>query len=71
MAWARQEHARGDRRQTQQRDQRGPYDPAIKARIAELGSVSMPMTPADFAKFIAEETEKWGKVVKFSGAKAD
>ena len=29
------------------------------------------MTPVDFAKFIAEETEKWGKVVKFSGAKAD
>jgi tripartite-type tricarboxylate transporter receptor subunit TctC len=49
----------------------GLTDPAIKARIAELGSVPMPMTPVDFAKFIAEETEKWGKVVKFSGAKAD
>ena len=49
----------------------GLADPAIKARIAELGSVPMPMTPVDFAKFIAEETEKWGKVVKFSGAKAD
>jgi len=31
----------------------------------------MPMTPADFGKLIAEETEKWGKVVKFSGAKPD
>jgi tripartite-type tricarboxylate transporter receptor subunit TctC len=49
----------------------GLTDPAIKARMAELGSVSMPMTPADFGKFITEETEKWGKVVKFSGAKAD
>jgi tripartite-type tricarboxylate transporter receptor subunit TctC len=49
----------------------GLTDPAIKARIAELGSVPIPMTPVDFAKFIAEETEKWGKVVKFSGAKAD
>jgi len=36
-----------------------------------LGSVPMPMTPADFAKFIADETEKWAKVVKFSGAKVD
>ena len=49
----------------------GLADPAIKARIAELGSVPMPMTPADFAKFIADETEKWAKVVKFSGAKVD
>ena len=49
----------------------GLADPAIKARIAELGSVPMPMMPTDFAKFIADETEKWAKVVKFSGAKVD
>jgi hypothetical protein len=43
----------------------------IEARIADLGGVPMPMTPADFGQFIAEETEKWGKVVKFAGAKAE
>jgi tripartite-type tricarboxylate transporter receptor subunit TctC len=44
--------------------------PAIKAQIVELGSVPMPMTPADFAKFIAAETEKWAKVIRFAGIKA-
>jgi tripartite-type tricarboxylate transporter receptor subunit TctC len=39
----------------------GLADPTIKARIAELGSVPMRMTPADFGKLIAEETEKWGR----------
>ena len=42
----------------------GLADPAIKARIAELGSVPMTMAPADFAKFIADETEKWAKVIR-------
>jgi hypothetical protein len=46
-------------------------DPKLKARLADLGSVPMPMTPADFGRLIAEETEKWAKVVKFSGAKAN
>jgi tripartite-type tricarboxylate transporter receptor subunit TctC len=46
-------------------------DPKLKARLAELGGVPMPMTPADFGEFIVRETEKWGKVVKFSGAKPD
>jgi tripartite-type tricarboxylate transporter receptor subunit TctC len=31
----------------------------------------MPMTPAEFGKFVADETEKWGKVVKFAGIKAE
>jgi len=39
-------------------------DPKIKARLADLGAVPMPMTPAEFGKFIAAETEKWGKVIK-------
>jgi tripartite-type tricarboxylate transporter receptor subunit TctC len=44
-------------------------DPRIKARLADLGGIVVTGTPADFAKILAEEVEKWGKVVKFSGAK--
>jgi hypothetical protein len=44
-------------------------DPKNRARLADLGAAVMPGSPADFARFIADETEKWGKVVKFSGAK--
>ena len=39
-------------------------DPATKARFADLGSEPMVMTPAEFGKFVAAETQKWGKVVK-------
>jgi tripartite-type tricarboxylate transporter receptor subunit TctC len=45
-------------------------DPAIRSRIAAVGSVPAPMTASDFAKFIAAETEKWARVVKFAGIKA-
>jgi tripartite-type tricarboxylate transporter receptor subunit TctC len=44
-------------------------DPKIKARLADLGGRILSGTSADFAKVLAEEVEKWGKVVKFSGAK--
>jgi tripartite-type tricarboxylate transporter receptor subunit TctC len=46
-------------------------DPKMKARLADLGGVPMSMTPAEFGKFIADETEKWAKVVKFAGIKAE
>jgi tripartite-type tricarboxylate transporter receptor subunit TctC len=44
-------------------------DPRIKTRLADLGGLILSGTSADFAKVLAEEVEKWGKVVKFSGAK--
>jgi tripartite-type tricarboxylate transporter receptor subunit TctC len=46
-------------------------DPKIKARLADLGGTVLPGSPIDFGKPIADETEKWGKVVKFAGIKAD
>ena len=45
-------------------------DPKMKARLAELGGEPMPMTPAEFGKLVANEIEKWGKVIKFAGIKA-
>jgi len=46
-------------------------DPKIKVRLADLGGVALPGSPAEFGKLIADETDKWGKVVKFTGIKAD
>jgi tripartite-type tricarboxylate transporter receptor subunit TctC len=48
----------------------GLADPKIKARFAELGGTPLVGSPADFGQLIAEETEKWGKVIKFAGIKA-
>jgi tripartite-type tricarboxylate transporter receptor subunit TctC len=44
-------------------------DPKLKARLAELGGILMPGSPADFGKLIAEETEKWGKVIRSANIK--
>ncbi|MGC2078181.1 MAG: tripartite tricarboxylate transporter substrate binding protein [Xanthobacteraceae bacterium] len=46
-------------------------DPKIMARFAEIGSVPKSMTPADFGKFIAEDTEKWGKVIRAANITVD
>ena len=49
----------------------GLADPKLKARLVDLGGTMLIGPPADFGKLIGEETEKWAKVVKFSGAKAE
>ena len=46
-------------------------DSGVKARFAELGASVIAGSPADFGKLIADETDKWGKVVKFAGVKAE
>ena len=46
----------------------GLADPKVRARIDQLGGVPMPMSPGEFGKFVVDETEKWAKAVKFSGA---
>jgi tripartite-type tricarboxylate transporter receptor subunit TctC len=46
-------------------------DPKLKARVAELGATVYPGSPGDFDKLVAEETEKWAKVVKFAGLKPE
>jgi tripartite-type tricarboxylate transporter receptor subunit TctC len=51
--------------------QLGLADPAIKTRIANLGGTALPGSPTMFVKFIADEVEKWGKVIKFANIKVE
>jgi len=46
-------------------------DPALQAKLAELGGTNIPGTPEDFGKIIVDETNKWAKVVKATGATAE
>jgi tripartite-type tricarboxylate transporter receptor subunit TctC len=46
-------------------------DPVVKARMADLGSDPIPGSVTDFARLVADDTEKWTKVVRFAGIKAD
>ena len=49
----------------------GLADPGIKARFADLEATVFPGSPADFGKLIAEETEKWGKVIRAANIKPE
>jgi tripartite-type tricarboxylate transporter receptor subunit TctC len=49
----------------------GLTDPKIKQRLADLGGEPMPMTPAEFSKLVADETDKWARVIKLMGVKPD
>ena len=44
-------------------------NPKMKAQLADLGAVPMPMTPVEFGSFIAAETEKWAKVIRAANIK--
>ena len=46
-------------------------DPKLQARLAELGGEPMPMTPAEFGKLVADETEKWAKVIQTANIKVE
>jgi tripartite-type tricarboxylate transporter receptor subunit TctC len=48
----------------------GLADPRMQDRFAQLSSTAMPGSPADFGKFVAEETERWGKVIQTAGIRA-
>jgi tripartite-type tricarboxylate transporter receptor subunit TctC len=49
----------------------GFADPIIKARLADMGGMALAGSPADFGKLIADETEKWSKVIRSAGIKAE
>ena len=49
----------------------GLADPTIKARLDDMGGMALTGSPADFGKLITDETEKWGKVIRDAGIKAE
>jgi len=49
----------------------GLVDPKIRTRLADLGTTPLLFSPGEFGTFVGAETEKWAKVVKFSGARQD
>jgi len=49
----------------------GLADPALRARFADLGGSMLPGSPADFGRLIADETAKWGQVVRTANIKPD
>jgi tripartite-type tricarboxylate transporter receptor subunit TctC len=49
----------------------GLADPKINARFADLGGTPLALTPAEYGKLLADETEKWGKVIRSANIKAE
>ena len=49
----------------------GLADPKLKLRLADLGTTPFSLSPADFGKLLADETDKWAKVIKFAGIKPE
>jgi len=49
----------------------GLADPQMKARVAEMGETTLSVLPAEFGKLIADDTEKWGKVIRAANIKAE
>jgi tripartite-type tricarboxylate transporter receptor subunit TctC len=49
----------------------GLADAKLQARIADLGGTALPGSPSDFSKIIADETEKWGKVIRTANIKPE
>jgi tripartite-type tricarboxylate transporter receptor subunit TctC len=49
----------------------GLVDPKVKAQFSDLGGTPFAGSPGDFGKFVADETERWGKVVRAANLKAD
>jgi tripartite-type tricarboxylate transporter receptor subunit TctC len=62
-------HAEGPGRQTQQEINASLADPKLKARFADVAGDPMPMTRAEFGRFIADETGKWAKLIRAAGIK--
>jgi tripartite-type tricarboxylate transporter receptor subunit TctC len=46
-------------------------DPKMQAQVVDLGAVAMPMTSAEFGRFIADDTQKWAKVIRAANIKAE
>ena len=49
----------------------GVADAGVRGSLVDLGDIPAPMSPSDYGKLIADENEKWGKVIKFAGIKLD
>ncbi len=64
-------NARGHHRDSNRETNAGLADPTIEGRLANMGCMPLKGSPADFGKLIADETEKWGKVIRDAGIKAE